>query len=235
MLRITVPGLGTSFVKFVSCIFFFFFCCEIVWVMVLGILLRDSVDLAPWTLVLILRSGWSWIFKVCSFVRSWGSYAFGYWILNIWLIVRSWRSWILLFWFLNWDSGDPRSWTLFCRENLEILDLDIIFCHQILRISDRDFWLWHMSGGKPKLPHSTPLDYTSLDYIFWHSSIGTVKAAPYVCGPTMICKFQAAQSLWSIMTINLQICLWGEVNLTRPGDLTFGDLGLKFSHNSRFY
>ena len=60
-----------------------------------------------------VRSYRSWIFKICSLLRSWGSWSYGSWILNFCFIVGSWRSWILIY--FCFAVGSTRSWTLhFC-------------------------------------------------------------------------------------------------------------------------
>ena len=72
------------------------FARQILWMVILGMLLRDPMDLG---------SRGSWILNLCFIVGSWRScilifFAFAvgswrYWILNFCLVMRSWRSWIL--------------------------------------------------------------------------------------------------------------------------------------------
>ena len=92
--------------------------------MALVISLRDPVDLVPLTFILFSRSCRSWIFKVCSVVRSWGSrilrildprFLFHRGILEILdleFLVMKWDpgdpgSYIFA---LSWDPGDLGSW-----------------------------------------------------------------------------------------------------------------------------
>ena len=143
--------------------------------MALGILLRDHADLVSLTFILAVRFCRSWIFKVCSSLRSWESwilrildlnflfhrgilevldliffcFAVGSrrsWILNFSLVVIFWRFWIL-------TKG-------LCRGVQQLLDLDILFCRQILRILDPNFWPRHMSVPFDRLcplPNTEPL------------------------------------------------------------------------------
>ena len=97
----------------------------------------------------------SWTSRTCFAVRSCRSSIMIFhfivvsclsWTLRICFAVRSCRSWILIFHFAVVSCG---SWTfenLFCREILQILDLEISFCRRILWILDPIFWSRHKSA-----------------------------------------------------------------------------------------
>ena len=116
----------------------------------------------------------SWTLRICFAVRSCRSsilifhftvVSCGSWTLRICFAVRSCRSWILIFHFAVVSCG---SWTfeeLFCREILQILDLEISVCRRILWILDPIFWPRHKSGRRPSLfsPNS-PFRHPSFPY-----------------------------------------------------------------------
>ena len=84
------------------CLVMYYFFFQIMLIKALGILLRDLVDVGHWTFILFWDPRGTWMFKVCSVVRSWGS-------------------WIIIF----VSSRDPRDvGFLLCREIMGILDLD---------------------------------------------------------------------------------------------------------------
>ena len=97
----------------------------------------------------------SWTLRTCFAVRSCRSsilifhftvVSCGSWTLRICFAVRSCRSWILIFHFPVVSCG---SWTfedLFCRQILQILDLEISVCRRILWILDPIFWPRHKSA-----------------------------------------------------------------------------------------
>ena len=154
MIRITLPGPCIIFLRLRSCILFCFdFCCHILWILTIGILLWHPVNLGPWTsfcskilLILDFQSlfchevfgildpkflvhlGILKILKLDFFVPGYS----GSWILNFCFGVGSWVSWILT--------------KRLCHEILLILDLEILFCRRILWILDPEFLLRHMSA-----------------------------------------------------------------------------------------
>ena len=76
--------------------------------MALVISLRDPVDLVPLAFILFSGSCRSWIFKVCSVVRSWGSRILR--ILDSNFFHRGILEILdLEFWAMKWDPGDPGS------------------------------------------------------------------------------------------------------------------------------
>ena len=112
------------------------FCCQILWIIVLGFLLRDHLDFIAWTFIFCdpagLRSlkfalSWdsgglgsqgSWILNFRFIVEFWRSWflIFGFgvgswrsWILNFWFVMRPWRSWTRI---SDFDVGSCRSWIL---------------------------------------------------------------------------------------------------------------------------
>ena len=97
----------------------------------------------------------SWTSRTCFAVRSCRSsilifhftvVSCGSWTLRICFAVRSCRSWILIFHFAVVSCGSWIFEDLFCREILQILDLEISVCHRILWILDPIFWPRHKSG-----------------------------------------------------------------------------------------
>ena len=103
---------------------FYSFCCQILWIMALDILLWDPVDLVHWTCTLFLKSCRSGIFKVCSVVRSWRSWILG--ILDPKFLLHCGILETLDLGFCIWSGI------------LEILDLNFLFCHEILWILNPD-------------------------------------------------------------------------------------------------
>ena len=107
----------------------------------------------------------SWTLMICFAVRSCRSsilifhftvVSCGSWTLRICFAVRSCRSWILIFHFAVVSCG---SWTLedlFCREVLQILDLEISVCRRILWILDPIFWPRHKSAVYRVPPGPSP-------------------------------------------------------------------------------
>ena len=99
------------------------FCSQIMWIMASVISSQDPVDLVPVIFILSSRSCRSWIFKVCSVVRSWGSrilqildprFLFHRGILEILdleFLVMKWDPWDpgSYIFVLLWDPGDLRS------------------------------------------------------------------------------------------------------------------------------
>ena len=106
------------------------FRCQMLRIITLGILLRDLVDLVPWTFIILLdlvdQGSSNEIHKILGIwdpqdlMRSPGS------------VIRSWVSQILFV--LSWDPGDLGSWSLFCGEILGILDPKFLLCRGILEI-----------------------------------------------------------------------------------------------------
>ena len=151
MPRITFPRLSTTLMKYARCIVF----CQILWTMALGILLQVSVDLEPWNFILCwdpadLRS--------LKFVLSWDPgdlRSCGSWILNLILLWDPGDPGFYFFVIAVWSCLDPKF--LFCREILEILDLDqVIFSynhvylrswHSFLSSDPADLGSWFLAAA----------------------------------------------------------------------------------------